>query len=395
MKHEYFLMAKTCQSFVKYNGDAVRLSQKTPHTVESVWVGVKRHPEKMRSVTTFKDKEGNVLERIFDFADGFSRNRLYERSTSKINNDEKVTSTFIKEFKIKKRMLPAYFGFFEDYGEENISKTILWTPIKYIANHVARMKNNEIVHSKVSITNMEKPSKEQHSFVEYPHIKNGKIRKTGKKVLSYTVNSLYNIVKSFDQKTRGVKFPKEDSFLAYRALSINDAIEPMTQKFVRDRGLKHADIKIFPEYYPKNEDEKLYGAHFDPEEGTINFNIFYRPPSKTRLAGTSAHESEHGWQYFLKSLAGGATTNWEYDMYEKFGPICDGKLLREAKRYNRYVQNYTPLTAELKEAGKINEYKDSELENAANKAGAIARARYDREGKAIRKAFPHIPEKFV
>ncbi len=392
MKHEYYLIAKTCgQSFVKYNGDAVRISRQVPRTFDTVWVGVKKHPEKMRSITTFRDTEGNIIERVFDFADSFLRNRIYERKTNDIPNDEKVTSTFMKELKIKKRMLPVL----EDYGEENIPKTVLWTPIKYIANHIANKKCGETIHSQVSITNMEKPTKEQHTFVEFPHMLGGKIKKTGKKFLSYEVNALYNIVKPYNKKAKGLKFPEKDSFLAYRALHINDAIEPMTQKFINEKGLRKAEISIFPEYFPQDEDEKLFGAHFDPAKGTINFNINYRPLSKTRLVGTSAHEAEHGWQYFLRSLIGDAHTDWEYEMYENFGPLVDEKLVKEAKRYDKYISSYTPLTKELKDSGNMNQYKESDLEKAANKAGAKARAKYDREGYQIRKAFSHIPPKFI
>ena len=389
-------MAKTCgQSFVKYNGDAVRLSRRIPKTVDTVWIGVKKHPEKMRTITTFKDKEGNIIERVFDFADGFVRNRIYQKEVNTIDSDEKVNSTLVKDFKIKKRMLPAYFNIFEDFGDENVPRTVLWTPIKYIANHIAKKKNGETIHSQVSITNMEKPTKEIHTFKEFPHIVNGKIQKSKEKLLQYCVNSLFYIVKPFDRAAKGLKFPKNDSFLAYRALDINDAIEPVTRKFVNERGLKRADIRIFPEYVPKDEDEKLYGAHFDPDKGTINFNIMHRPPSKTRLAGTAAHEAEHGWQYFLKSLIGEAVSDWEYEMYEKFGPTYDENLVKEAKQYDKFITDYVPLTKELKDSGNMNKYRESKLEKSANKAGAKARAKYDREGTPIRDAFPHIPAKFI
>lgn len=396
MKHDMYIMAKmTGRSFAKYKGDAVRLSPAIPKTFDEVWIGVKKRPDKARRITTFRDKEGNVIEKCFDFGDGYLKNRVYHTQISKINKDETVKSTIIKEFKLKKRMLKAYFDILEDYKDFNVSKTVLWTPIKEISNHFASKKDGEKILTQVKISNMETPTKETHSFIEFPHIKNNKIKKGRKKILEYKVNSLRNKIIPNSEHTEGVKFPKEDHFLVFRAMGIDDAIEPITRFFLKNHGLEKAKINISPEYFPKNEDEKLYAAHFEPNEGSINFNINFRPLSKTNLVGTAAHETEHGWQYFLKALNGDAVGEWEEAMFAMFGKLCETKLVREARRYTKAIKNYVPLTKELKLSGKIDEYRKNYIEEKANKAGKKAKRKYDIEGKSIRKSFPHIPEKFI
>ncbi len=381
-------------SFVKYRGDSIRLSQRVPKTVDDVWIGVAKRPDKTKRITTYRDKNGNIIERCFDLGDGYLRNRIYQNKTTEIGSGESVKSTIVKEFKIRKRMLKAYFDILEDYKEEHPPKTTLWTPIKVIANHLSTTKNGEKILSQVKITDMETPTKEIHTFIEFPR-KTDKNKKTSLKLLSYMVNTLTGKVLPKSKKTEGVKFPSDDSFLNFRAMDINDAIEPITRFFVKKRSLKKADIKINPEYYPQNEDEKLFAAHFDPNNGSINFNINYRPASKTGLVGTAAHEAEHGWQYFLKALSGHAAGDWEEGAFETFGKLCDEKLVREARRYTKSIENYTPLSEELKQSGKIDEYRDNYIEKMANKAGEKARKKYDIEGKQLRRSFPHIPEKFL
>lgn len=396
MTHNLYIMAKIPKrSFAKYRGSAISLSCKKPHSVEEILFGVKHNPDEIRQITTFKDKEGNIIERCFDFGDGYLKNRIYQNYKTKIGKDESVNSTVIKEFKIRKRMLSTYFSLLEEFEQVHPEKTLLWTPIKVISNHFASKKDGEKILSQVKISNMETPTKEVHSFTEYPHIKNGKIEKKPAKTLKYRVNALTNSIVKNSESANGVKIPAKDTFLRFRAMDINDAIEPITRFFVKKKGLKKAEIEINPEYYPKNEDEKLYLAHFSPTNGSINFNINFRPESKTRLTGTAAHEAEHGWQYFLKALSGNAVGDWEERMFDTFGMLCDTKLLREARRYTKSIVNYIPLTKELKDSGEVKKYRENYIEKMAVKAGRKARKQYDIEGKQLRRAFPHIPEKFV
>ena len=137
MKHEFYLMVKLSSApFSKYKGDAVRISDVVPKTYDQVWIGVKRNPKKIRKITTFRDKEGNILERSFDYSDGKLRNRVYTRRTLNIDNNETVYSTIIKDYFINKRVIPFYNAMLADYKEAHPVKEILWNLTCVLTNHL-------------------------------------------------------------------------------------------------------------------------------------------------------------------------------------------------------------------------------------------------------------------
>ena len=77
MRPNFNLVSKTIgTSFQKYKGDALRLSTQTPATVGEVVLALKKHPDLQRKVTTFRDSNGSIIERSFDYFDKPYRNQL-------------------------------------------------------------------------------------------------------------------------------------------------------------------------------------------------------------------------------------------------------------------------------------------------------------------------------
>ena len=397
MSNKYFLIANLGKkNYSEYRGSARSISEKIPHTVEELWVGIKKQPKKTRKITTFRDENGNIIEKAFDYSDNKLRHRLYKRRTININENETVNSVTIHDYNINKRVLPYYEDMLYEYEELNPIKTMLWNLKEVITNHVSTNKQTgEKILSQVKIENLETPTKQKHSFIEFPPVINNKFQSGKKKILSFLVNGLTNKIIKGTEISKNTKMPQHDSYLPYRALTINDSKEPLTRRYIKERKLENALIEINPDYYPQNEDDKLYAADFNPVNGSINFNREFKPASKTRVAGIAKHETEHAWQYFLRSRVTLPVTEWEEFISENFGRIRLKNLLKEAKRYTKSIKSYISLTKELEDAGKVQEYRDNYIEIKASKAGAKTRKEYDKQGKVIRNNFKHIPKEYL
>ena len=70
MASKYFLLSKTTQRFVDYEGRAIRLNKSTPYTVDEVLIAKKGRTTPCKKITTFKDSNGKITERIFKYNKG-------------------------------------------------------------------------------------------------------------------------------------------------------------------------------------------------------------------------------------------------------------------------------------------------------------------------------------
>ena len=98
MKNNFYIISKTTQNFADYMSQTIRLSDQTPYTVKEVILG--RKGKVRGKITTFLDKEGNVIEKAFNLKGKPLRNRIYTYKHGKIGNDEFVKSTEIEEYKL-------------------------------------------------------------------------------------------------------------------------------------------------------------------------------------------------------------------------------------------------------------------------------------------------------
>ena len=390
MKNQFYLISKIeGRKFVKYNGNAVRLTSGTlPYSVDEVVIGIKGQIGKERKITTFRDNKGNIIERIFDYFNKPLRNRIYREQEYVIGEEEIVKAKKVREYSILKPVLKIYKEYQKQFTELGIEDS-LWNKNKIDTFYISENINTgEKVLSQVSIKDIEHPRKELHNFIEYPHIINGKFANNKKKNLSFRVNTYKQEVVSDSEITSNVKIPKKDSFLAYRALDIDDAKEPFAKRFIKERKLEKLKLLINGNYIPE-EDEKTLIAFYTDSNGSINYNKFYKFKSKSQLARTTRHEVEHAWHYYLRARYTGGDSLRTQELAKKFGRIKTKKMQAEAEKYTHSINNYIPFTQNFKL------YKKNLIEILADKQGNKAEKQYDKEGKEIRKAFPHIPKEML
>lgn len=388
MTSGYYLISKIENlPYCKYKGDALRLINQSAMTVDEVLVGIKNNPNIIRKITTFRDSEGNIFERVINFSDKPYKNRIYKKYENVIGKDEFVTSKHIKEYTLPRMLKKTYLQSIN----LGYKRTLFWTPVKFFTNHLSEnIDTGEKILTKVQQTNLLKPQKEIHTFIEFPHIVNKKITNAAKKILKFGVNTLNSHkINTKILLEQGVKLPQNDTFLGIRALDINDAKSAFAQKFLSERKLNNKRISINPEYIAQNNDEELIKALFNPNDGSINFVKGHQFKSKSEVAATARHETEHGWHFYLHARnTNGGVTDWEEKIYKLFGDLPKS-LRKEAQEYTESIQNYVTV-AENRE-----KYRKNFIEIKANEEGAKARILYDYERAEIQKEFPHIPQELL
>lgn len=386
MASKYFLLSKTTQKFVDYEGRAIRLNKSTPYTVDEVLIAKKGRTTPCTKITTFKDSNGEITERIFNYSEKPIRNRVYQRQEHVIGDNEIVQSTQIKEYFLPRKIVDIYKKFQENLNTFNI-QTVLWEKGMVQTNHVSdNINNGEKILSKTTITSDQVSGNDfLHTFVEYPKIKNGKIERKPVKSLEFGVDKSYNVDYA-SIRANGVKSPSNDSFLGYRILSVDDVKEPITEKFIKDRGVGNLGYIINTDYLPEDGSETLCGLFYD---GNIMFNKLYDFKSKSNVVSTSRHEVEHGWQYYLDARNGGKRGENLEEIGKTYGKITDKKLKKEADVYTQSMDNYVPHYVDYER------YRKNYIEIRANKAGAKAKQEYDEQGKTIREDFRHIPKELL
>ena len=388
MKPNFDLISKTIgMSFVKYKGNATRLSVQTPAKVDEIILGLKDNHGLTRKVTTFRNSKGEVIERSFDYFDKPYRNRIYTRDAHIIQEDEFVSSTTIKDYILSRETI-------EDYKDllqiPRMRRDILWSHINTTTNHMSENeKNGEKVLTQTTIIPVKGKNQKRHTFIEFPHIINNQILKKFPKFLSFNVRNKDNTVVKKSIESKGVKIPENDYFLGFRALTKDDSKEPFTQHFLKEKNLDDANIKIDKAYNPLNESHSGFMAKFDADEGIIKFNKDYRFKSKSQVVSTSAHETEHAKQYFLQALLNGGNTPWQTEMAQKFGELKDPELIKKAKIYDEAIENYVPFWRNQKA------YKENTIEKLANEEGFTQENIYNMLGNTIRADFQHIPKELL
>lgn len=387
MKNNFYIISKTTQNFADYMSQTIRLSDQTPYTVKEVIIQNKKGKVRGK-ITTFLDKEGNVIEKAFNIKDKPLKNRIYTSQKNHIGSDEVVISTQIKEYTLKRNLIDIYRKHIKDFIKWNV-QTSLWEQEKIQTNHVATNSALGIKYLTISkIQNLKNISKQfLHSFTQYKPIIKNKINKDSSiKHIEYIVNDKFKALKK-SIKTTNMKSPKFDSFLGFRALSLEDFKIPITERFLSDRGIKHLGYKILPNYMPTDGKEITWKGLFC--NGYIKFRRTWVPKSKADFASTSRHEVEHGWQYYLDARNGQDRGDNMLAIGEKYGKLKDPKLQSEADKYTESINNYIPAETDY------NGYKQNYIEIKAFDAGARAEEKYKKEGEILKEEFQHIPPELL
>ena len=390
MKTSFNLLTKNIGiKYKQYCGDAVRLSKQIPYTVDEIVVTNDKRPELKRKITTFRDSNGNIIERAFDFSDKPYRNSLYKTEDNVIGNDEFVTSTTKKDYVLDRAVMPFYKKVISNHI--NPKKYMFWFNTQTETNHLSEnIATGEKVLTQVKINNSTSKNRQKHTFIEYPHIINGKVdRSVTPKFLKFTVRKNNNSVIEKSVQSNGVEYPKNDTYLGYRALSVDDSKELFAQRFIKEKGLEKAGISINPEYNPINENNPNFMAIFSAEDGVVYYNKDYKFKSKSELVNVSAHEVEHAGQYCLQARYNGGGTEWQNQIAVTYGPIKSNKIKEEAKRYDESINSYVPFWKDRKA------YRANLIEVLSNQKGMETQNTYDKEGEQIRKGFVHIPQELL
>ncbi|DAA83657.1 MAG TPA: hypothetical protein DCS44_09165 [Cyanobacteria bacterium UBA10660] len=365
----------------------IRLSDQTPYTVKEVIIQNKKWKVRGK-ITTFLDKEGNVIEKAFNIKDKPLKNRIYTSQKNHIGSDEVVISTQIKEYTLKRNLIDIYRKHIKDFIKWNV-QTSLWEQEKIQTNHVAKHIPTDIINLTISrIQNLKNLKQEYlHSFTQYKPIVNNKISKNSPiKYIEYIVNDKFIALKS-SIHTINMKRPKFDSFLGFRALSLEDFKIPITERFLCDRGIKHLGYKILPNYMPTDGKEITWKGLFC--NGYIKFRRTWVPKSKADFVSTSRHEVEHGWQYYLDARNGQDRGDNMLAIGEKYGKLKDPKLQYEADKYTESIDNYIPAEKDY------NGYRQNYIEVKAFDAGARAEEKYKKEGRILKEELKHIPTELL
>ena len=390
-RRDFYLISKPTRIlFAQYKGKAQRLSNELPHTVEEIIVG-RRGVKGQRIITTFRNSKGEIIERSYDYPKRPLRNVVYTHSDHVIGEDEYVTSITRKEYSISRTILKTYKEFQQALNEVK-SRTFLWTHHKTETNHLSENINTgEKILSRSSIINMENIDKQIHRFVEFPHVLGGKIKKHIIKFLYFEVDNTSGKVIQDSIFSDGIKFHRGDQFLQFRAYDIDGVKEPATFKFMRDRKVDKLGVTVDTQYIPTDDKEKTrLVACFIPSNGSVNFNMLYKPKSKTMVIGTARHEVEHIWHYLLDARNGdNEIGTWQATMFQQFGPIKNKTLQQEANKCSDAIENYVEFTEDYQA------YLKNYIEEEANREGRLVREKYARQGEKLRKSLPHIPKELL
>lgn len=387
MKSNFYVISKTTQNFSDYLSGTIRLSNQIPQTVKEVLIANKKGKVRGK-ITTFLDKEGNVIEKAFNIKDKPLKNRIYTSQKNHIGTDEVVTSTQIKEYTLNRRLIDIYRKHMNRFINLD-TRTYFWEQESIQTNHMANNTALGIKNLTISrIQNLKNiPLQFLHSFTQYKPIVNNKISKNSPiKYIEYIVNDKFIALKS-SIHTINMKRPKFDSFLGFRALSLEDFKIPITERFLRDRGIKHLGYKILPNYMPTDGKEITWKGLFC--NGYIKFRKTWVPKSKADFVSTSRHEVEHGWQYYLDARNGKDRGENMLAIGEKYGKLKDPKLQYEADKYTESIDNYIPAEKDY------NGYRQNYIEVKAFDAGARAEEKYKKEGKILKEELKHIPPELL
>ena len=387
MKNNFYVISKTTQNFSDYLSGTIRLSNQIPQTVKEVLIANKKGKVRGK-ITTFLDKEGNVIEKAFNIKDKPLKNRIYTSQKNHIGTDEVVTSTQIKEYTLNRKLIDIYRKHMNRFINLD-TRTYFWEQESIQTNHMANNTALGIKNLTISrIQNLKNiPLQFLHSFTQYKPIVNNKISKNSPiKYIEYIVNDKFIALKS-SIHTINMKRPKFDSFLGFRALSLEDFKIPITERFLRDRGIKHLGYKIVPNYMPTDGKEITWKGLFC--NGYIKFRRTWVPESKADFVSTSRHEVEHGWQYYLDARNGQNRGDNMLAIGEKYGKLKDPKLQYEADKYTESIDNYIPAEKDY------NGYRQNYIEVKAFDAGARAEEKYKKEGKILKEELKHIPPELL
>jgi len=343
-----------------------QLSTKEAYFVDIIVVASSENTQKQKIITTYKDKNGEIIEKIFEY-NGFDKptiHKIYKNLETYSDN-------------IKAKLIQTV---------ENISKTkgfSAWKKIKTEKQIITKKGNQnieEITTASVSTNErfINETKNETHTFKKYVFSKNKEGIKTKTLKLETEKNEFgIPIIKNIENIN--CTTPQNDEYLALRAYDYEDIRIPMAKIALKKLGLENLRIKIDSFL---SRDKKIMGS-FDHYTGMIKFNHFI--DLKLENINTAFHEAKHALQYAIMGIFEKIQTQFGKKCFKEFKGTKTPELNLKAINYFVAHTNYVP-SAKNKE-----EYLTNILEKEAYKAGDLGLNDYIQKGDEIYRAF----DKFI
>ncbi len=348
---------------------AERIGIQDAATADKVVIGKTDNPEQQKIITTFKDKNGKIVERIFEYI-GFDLpeiHQIFEELTSCITDD--ITGRLIQTF-------------------ENLNKSgkaKIWTKIssekQFVHTDTFINKKDYVTITRVSTQerNIKPPAVETHSITEYQVPDAHLYSIPNKKSLMYTTKrDSEGIPQIIDIKADNVNIPQNDEYLALRLYDSDDMKRPITNIALKKANLDDLGIKIEDAY---TFDDTTQGS-FNNKEGIIKFNFKYQP--KDSIVDTAFHEVTHAKQYELMGRTKMLGTRYTTNCLVKHGEEVSPDKIQAGKEYYEAHENYVSSSVNYAR------YRENLLEKEARAQAGQAVYDYLNQGKEIRREFPRV-----
>lgn len=351
----------------------IGISSQKAATADKVVIAKTDNPEFQKIITTFRDKNGKIIERIFEYK-GFNipeKIRIYRELVSNLKKD------------VKGRLIQT----FENLSPANRSK--IWTKIssekQFVHTDKFWDKADYVTITRVTTTerDIKPPVEEIHSITEYPVPSSHLYILPQKKSLVFKTKKDSSGIPQITEiiSAQNAHVPKNDEYLTLRMYDADDMRKPVTHIALKKSNLDDLNINVEDAYIP-NATTK---GSFNHETGTINFNFLYRP--KSSIVGTAFHEVKHAKQYEFMGRTRMLDTKYTTECLIKHGEETSKEAIKKGRIYYNAHKNYV--------SGDVNyeQYRANLLEQEAWAEAERGVMEYIRKGEALRYQFPRvIPE---
>ena len=349
---------------------AERIGTQNAVTADKIIIGKTDNHEQQKIITTFRDKKGKIVERIFEYH-GFELpeiHRVYTELTSLIKKN--ITGRLIQTF-------------------ENLNKSgkpKIWAKIssekQFVHTDYFTDKKDYVTISRVTTSerNIKPPVEEFHSITEYPVPSAHFCILPPEKSLAFKTKKDSSGIPQITEiiSSQNINIPKNDEYLALRMYDADDVKKPITNIALKKANLEDLNIRI-EDFYTTNKNIK---GSFNHEAGVIKFNFKYQP--KDSIIDTAFHEVKHAKQYELMGRTKKLKTRYTTNCLVKHGEENSDKAVRKADLYYDAHKNYVSSDVNY------NHYRANLLEQEAWEAGERAIRDYLSKGTSLRKQFSGI-----
>ena len=348
-------------------------------TFKQVKIGKTKDPEYRRNIISFYDKENKII-RQFQSGTEIPHTCKEYRYSDNLTKDEELVH-------VKKIRTAKYLPIdgYPDWHDTSDVEQFIHTDLNKLKKHTFAKKIT-IKRTKYNLASLGK--KFTTVFTEYP-FNLGFEPKKNLKILGADIeikNGIPYLSGTIESPT--VKFPVDDSFVAFRFLEKEQKQEALTKYFLKQKGLEKANVEVETGEGLVPENASAVFAH---GYGSIYFKYIPQFVSPAKSAG---HETEHAYQYSLIGrLLYGADSEYEKRCFRIFGKLPSTTKIKEAEKYADAKAKY-PKINDIEDLSQNKEYMNNLLEVKAREAGKKASEDYEIGHKFLLNQFKYIPNNY-